>query len=40
MAAAVNDMAERPHDQLRRHVERIVTHKREPYEIEPGERPG
>ena len=40
MAAAVDEMAERLHDQLRRHVERIITRQREPAEAEPGKRAG
>jgi hypothetical protein len=40
MAAAVDEMAERLHDQLRRHVERMITHQREPADVEPGKRAG
>jgi ribosome-associated translation inhibitor RaiA len=40
MAAAVDEMAERLHDQLRRHVERIITHQREPAGVKPGQRVG
>jgi ribosome-associated translation inhibitor RaiA len=40
MAAAVDEMAERLHDQLRRHVERIITHQRQPAEVHAGKRAG
>jgi ribosome-associated translation inhibitor RaiA len=40
MAAAVDEMAERLHDQLRRHVERIITHQRAPADVKPGRRAG
>ncbi len=40
MAAAVDEMAERLHDQLRRHVERMITRQREPAAPEPGKRAG
>jgi ribosome-associated translation inhibitor RaiA len=40
MVAAVDELAERLHDQLRRHVERMITQQREPAPIEPGERAG
>ena len=40
MAAAVDEMAERLHDQLRRHVERIITHQRQPAEVRAGKRAG
>ena len=40
MAAAVDEMAERLRDQLRRHVERIITHQRQPAEAHAGKRAG
>ena len=36
MVAAVDELAERLHDQLRRHVERIITHQRSTAAHEPG----
>ena len=37
MQAAVDDVAERLHRQLRRYVDRLVTREREPAEPAPGE---
>jgi ribosome-associated translation inhibitor RaiA len=37
MVAAVDELAERLHDQLRRHVERLITQQREPAEVDPGQ---
>ena len=37
MSAAVDELAHRLHDQLRRHVERLVTHKRVPTTVTAGE---
>jgi ribosome-associated translation inhibitor RaiA len=40
MAAAVDELAERLHDRLRRHVERMITQQREPARVEPRESTG
>jgi ribosome-associated translation inhibitor RaiA len=37
MVAAVDEMAERLHDQLRRHVERLITQQRGTATLEPGQ---